>query len=328
MRSRQDSLIVRTNRSAWAFRFGECGGSLTDSMPFVARIWTNSAVNKGSRSWIRYRFLFRIPSTASVRFLPTWLIHSLFGFSAIPPISTLRVDNSMKNSTIKRCRPRRVQTSMVKKSAATICSQWRFRNSFHVVLHSRSGAGSIPCLWRMLATVPRAMQYPRFESAPRIRRYPQSRFSFAIRTTKDSIVAAVRGRPGPRCAVPSYFSAISLRCHFRSVSGVTIPATSLRIRRHSRFALRGQAPTLIVGEAKAPVAQLLPEHAILLAQVVDCELLLLVHPSGHSDQQKPERVENSRHLEPALSQASQFFGLYDLRYQTPNYPFSASAVFA
>jgi hypothetical protein len=75
--------------------------------------------------------------------------------------------------------------------------------------------------------------------------------------------------------------------------------------------LRGQAPTPIVGEAKAPVAQLLPEHAILLAQVVDCELLLLVHPSGHSDQQKPERVENSRHLEPALSQASQRFQFLD-----------------
>jgi hypothetical protein len=31
---------------------------------------------------------------------------------------------------------------------------------------------------------------------------------------------------------------------------------------------------------------------------------LLVHPSAHCDQQKPERVDNSRHLEPALSQAS------------------------
>jgi hypothetical protein len=55
--------------------------------------------------------------------------------------------------------------------------------------------------------------------------------------------------------------------------------------------LGGQAPTLIIG-----VAQLLPEHAILPAQVVDSELLLLVHPSGHCDQQKPERVDSSRHL--------------------------------
>jgi hypothetical protein len=74
--------------------------------------------------------------------------------------------------------------------------------------------------------------------------------------------------------------------------------------------LGGQAPTLVVGEAKAPAAQLLPKHAILLAQVVDCELLLLVHPSGHCDQQKPERVDNWRHLEPALSQASQEFPVF------------------
>src|SRR6516225_3082620 len=31
--SRQASLMVRTNRSAYAFRFGDRGGSLTDSMP-------------------------------------------------------------------------------------------------------------------------------------------------------------------------------------------------------------------------------------------------------------------------------------------------------
>ena len=31
--SKQASLIVRTNRSAYAFKFGDRGGSLTDSMP-------------------------------------------------------------------------------------------------------------------------------------------------------------------------------------------------------------------------------------------------------------------------------------------------------
>jgi hypothetical protein len=35
------------------------------------------------------------------------------------------------------------------------------------------------------------------------------------------------------------------------------------------------------------------DNSILLAEVVDCELLLFVHPSGHCDQQEPERVENS-----------------------------------
>jgi hypothetical protein len=79
---------------------------------------------------------------------------------------------------------------------------------------------------------------------------------------------------------------------------------------HLPYCVRGQTPTLIIGETKSPLAQLLPQHAILLARVVDCELLLLVHSSGHCDQQKPERVENSRHLEPALSQASQPFPVF------------------
>ena len=62
------------------------------------------------------------------RFRSAWLVRKPFGMRAIPPSWTLRVDNSMKNNTMKRCRPRRVQTSMVKKSAATICPQCR-RNS-------------------------------------------------------------------------------------------------------------------------------------------------------------------------------------------------------
>jgi hypothetical protein len=59
------------------------------------------------------------------------------------------------------------------------------------------------------------------------------------------------------------------------------------------------------------VAQLLPQHAILLAQVVDCELLCcwFIHPTT-AISRKPERVENSRHLEPALFQASQPFALF------------------
>ena len=75
IRSRQDSLIVRTNLSAWAFRLGDRGGNFTHFTPTLPRISRNSAVNSGSRSWIRYRLPCRMPSGASVRFLPTWLIH-------------------------------------------------------------------------------------------------------------------------------------------------------------------------------------------------------------------------------------------------------------
>src|SRR5689334_21696734 len=51
---------------------------------------------------------------------------------------------SIKNKTRKRFKPLAVQTSTVKKSAATISSQCRVRNSFQVVFLLRSGAGSIP----------------------------------------------------------------------------------------------------------------------------------------------------------------------------------------
>src|ERR1051325_4520681 len=48
--SRQDSLMVRTNLSANAFRFGDRGGSLTDLTPTPASRFRNSVVNSGSRS--------------------------------------------------------------------------------------------------------------------------------------------------------------------------------------------------------------------------------------------------------------------------------------
>src|SRR5215469_6482272 len=50
----------------------------------------------------------------------------------------------MKNSTMNRRRPLPVQTSTVKKSAATISSQCCVRNSFQHVLQLRSGAGPCP----------------------------------------------------------------------------------------------------------------------------------------------------------------------------------------
>ena len=69
----------------------------------------------------------------------------------------------------KRFNPVQVQTSTVKKSVATISSQCWVRNSRHVVLRLRSGAGSMPFRFRMFATVPRARVCPRFDSAPMMR---------------------------------------------------------------------------------------------------------------------------------------------------------------
>ncbi|MDQ1471081.1 MAG: hypothetical protein QOJ99_2561 [Bryobacterales bacterium] len=115
-----------------------------------------------------------------------------------------RVDNSMKNRTGKRRRPLRVQTSTVRKSAGREQAQCRVRNSFHIVLRIRSGPGSMASRFGILAIMLRASSYPRFASAPRIRRYPQPRFPLAIRTTSASGSFPVAGRPGLRRALPSY----------------------------------------------------------------------------------------------------------------------------
>ena len=53
IRSRQVSLMLRTNLSACAFRFGDRGGNLTDSASKSATMFRNSVVNRGSRSWIK-----------------------------------------------------------------------------------------------------------------------------------------------------------------------------------------------------------------------------------------------------------------------------------
>ena len=82
-----------------------------------------------------------------------------------------------------------------------------------------------------------AVFIPRLASAPCILGYPQSRFSVAMRTTHRWISSCVRGRPGPRCLLPSYFMAISFRCQAKSVSGVTMVASSWSTRRPGVLAL-------------------------------------------------------------------------------------------
>src|SRR5215472_13075779 len=62
-------------------------------------------------------------------------------------------------------------------------------------------------------------------------------------------------------------------------------------------------PSQIVVEPKPSAAKLFLEDSILFAKVVDGELLLLVHPSGHGDQQELEWVEDSLRLQNPLSRA-------------------------
>lgn len=80
-------------------------------------------------------------------------LNSPLAVSAIPAISTRRVDSSMKNSTTNRRKPGLVHTSTAKISVATISSQCRPKNSFQVVFRIRTGAGSTPRRSKMPAIV-------------------------------------------------------------------------------------------------------------------------------------------------------------------------------
>src|SRR5262245_64957604 len=56
IRSKHDSLMVRTNRSAEALRFGDRGGRRTTCTSAAASVSRKARVNRGSRSWIKKRF--------------------------------------------------------------------------------------------------------------------------------------------------------------------------------------------------------------------------------------------------------------------------------
>ena len=59
------------------------------------------------------------------------------------------------------------------------------------------------------------------------------------------------------------------------------------------FCPRRKPATLGIRETKSATAELLAQHPILLAQIVDCLLLLLIHPARDGNQHEPKRVENA-----------------------------------
>jgi hypothetical protein len=96
-------------------------------------------------------------------------------------------------------------------------------------------------------------------------------------------------------------SAISFRCHAKSVW--RYDRGDLRQNPAAQSFGGRQTSALIVVEPKPPAAKLLFQDLILFAKIVNRELLLLVHPSGHRDQHEPERVEDSLGLQNTLSRA-------------------------
>jgi len=89
----------------------------------------------------------------SVRLRAIWSIHNPFALPAMPATSIFRVDSSIKKRTMNPCSPLWVYTSTVKKSAATISSQCRVRNSFQAVLRLRCGARSRPFFFFRIAAM-------------------------------------------------------------------------------------------------------------------------------------------------------------------------------
>src|SRR5258708_11406826 len=130
-------------------------------------------------------------------------------------------------------------------------------------------------------------------------------YTWAMGTTSVSISSALRGRPGFRLPLPSYFCAISFRCQASSVSGVTIVATSSRSFFPQSLGLDGQATTLVVGKPQAAIPKLLAQDTVLFLEVLYGLQLALVHPPSNGDQDKSEWIQYPGHLVYSLSRRSQ-----------------------
>ena len=121
-----------------------------------------------------------------MRFRAICVIHNPSAAGPIPATSTFRVDSSITNSTTNRWSPRRVHTSTGKKSAAMINSQWRVRNSFHVVFRFRSGAGSMPFF--LVKT------YYAFGGAPQIIFLPSTASTAVFRSMRQGAASILQSR--------------------------------------------------------------------------------------------------------------------------------------
>ena len=53
------------------------------------------------------------------------------------------------------------------------------------------------------------------------------------------------------------------------------------------FRLYCQTSTLVICESESAISELFAQHPILLAQIIDCLSLLLIHPTGDGDHHKP-----------------------------------------
>ena len=70
------------------------------------------------------------------------------------------------------------------------------------------------------------------------------------------------------------------------------------------FRLDCQSTSLVVVESHSSVSELLAQNPILLAQILECLQLALIHPASQGNYHELDRIKNSRHLVRSLSQPS------------------------
>src|SRR3954447_18114448 len=117
-----------------------------------------------------------------------------------------------------------------------------------------------------------------------------------MRTTKAAKSFLVKGRPGFRLALPSYFCAISLQCQASRVSGVTRVTTSARSLRPKPLARTAKRRRWSSVNRKRR-SELFAQDSVLFAQILDYILLPLIDPTGQHDHNELKGIEHRlRHL--------------------------------
>ena len=172
------------------------------------------------------------------------------------------------------------------RSQAVRPSQGACRNVFQGMRRLRSGAGSIPWSCRIRFTVVRAISWPRFESAPRIRVYPPLGML-------DRHPDHARGHVTSRHRPASTAAGAAVVC---LGDQSPVPAEN-RVRRDDAgdlhhdapaefLAAHGESTALGIGQAKRPRAQVLPEDPILLPEIRDQIVLVAVHPASERENEE------------------------------------------
>ena len=107
----------------------------------------------------------------------------------------------------------------------------------------------------------------------------------------------MRGRPGPRFPLPSYFLADELSVPAQQRVGRHEGVELLQGSPAELFALGSQQASLFVGETDppSPFLQLLFEHLVLCKDVLESLVLLAVQKTGDGDGEDEPGIKDRSH---------------------------------